>query len=634
MSGGGISLLGSDSVGGFLGDPAGMITIANTLVNKASDAALALSGSISGYIGPVITPDFGSPGSAPAIVIGALPEFTSAIWTSPALPSAFSGELDVTGLLPEPFDDAAPVLSFAPVPTAFSESAPDAPGVVFAFDDPTLTVSLPERPDLLTISVSNFSGMSLPTFSATEPTLDLIAPSVVAYTPGASYTSALLMSMTDKLTAWISGGGTGLSPEVENAIWERGREREARAQQDAILKLEQMEGLGYALPPGIYLDARLKVITETDYAERGHSREVMIKAAELEQENIKTALNVAVQIEGRLIDANNAVEQRLFESTKYATEAGIALYNARVEAFGRYVQIYQTKVQIYEALVRAEVAKVEAYKAQVSAEQAKAQTNTAIVEQYKAQADVALSAVRIYEAQIAAIQTKASIEKMKIEVFGEEVRAYATKVNAYTAGVEGFKASIEAEGAKQRAYQSAVDAYSARVSAAAKVADARIAAFRGLIDAKTLDIEQYKAAVSGETARIQGIVSGNQVLADTYKAQVTGDTSYNEVLTKQWQAALEQAQRTAEIGVSAAKANAELYVNGRSLASDAAKISAQVMAQLGAAALNTVNWSNSIAKSYSASDSFGMSSSFSQVESSSSSTSDSTSNNTNYNYSV
>ena len=155
-------------------------------------------------------------------------------------------------------------------------------------------------------------------------------------------------------------------------------------------------------------------------------------------------------------------------------------------------------------------------------------------------------------------------------------------------------ASLEAEATKQKVYASKVDAFSATVTAAAKQADIRIAAFKGLIDGKTIQLDGYKAAISAETARINGIVAGNSTLTDAYKAQVGGLSSFNETLTKQWQVALDQAQRVAEIGVSAAKANSDMYFTTRSLALDAAKVGAQVSAQLGAAALNAVNWSTSV----------------------------------------
>jgi hypothetical protein len=403
------------------------------------------------------------------------------------------------------------------------------------FEDPELTVTLPAAPSLLAIDVAPFGGITMPTAPDDVVALTAVAPSIREYVPGAQYTSSLLTNLKSYLEDVIVNGGTGLNPDVENAIWDRGREREAKSRADALRDLEKLEEQGFALPSGVYLDARLKIATESDYVNRGLSREIMIK-------------------------------------------------------------------------------------------QAKAQVNTALVTQYQAQVQAALSAVDIYKARIEGIRIKADIEKTKVEIYGEQIKGYVAKINAYTAGVEGYRASLEAEGVKQKVYQSQVEAFSARVGAAAKEADIRIAAYRGRLDANLALWEGYKAQYAGEASKAQAISAFNSSLADEFKSEVTAVTSYNETLTKQWQVAIDQAQRVSEIGISAAKANAELYVTTRSLALDAAKVGAQVSAQLGAAALNAINWSTSI----STSSATGYSESYSGSQARS--VSDST--NTNYNYSA
>lgn len=575
---------------------------------------------------PTITPVFPTGGTAPEPILVETPTFNSITWNAPLAPSQFVGDLNIDDLMPEAFEETAPTLSFAAAPT-FAELAPSAPAVTFTFEDPELNLELPAPPSLLSINISSFSGLNLPTaISSDVPELNLAPPSLIPYTPGAAYTSSLLTSVQAALQDRIQNGGTGLNPEAENAIWERGREREYRQASDALAELDRMEALGYALPPGGYVDGRIKIQTELAAQAAGHSREVMIKQAEIEMQNVQQALTLANQLEATLIQNANAAEQRQFEAARYATQAGVEIYNARVRNYATFLDAFKTRVQIYEAQIRGEIAKVEAYKAQMEAESAKAQVNTALVNQYKTQVEAAMSSVEVYKARIQAIQSKAAIEKMKVEIFGEQVRAYGAKVNAYSAGVEAFRAGVQAEGAKQEAYKARVQAYTATVEAQVKQIEARIRAFEGKINVKNAEWDGYKAVIQGETARVQGLASVNQALADAYKAEVQGTATYNETLTKQWQVALDQAQRVSEIGVNAAKANAELYMTQRSLALEASKVGAQVSSQLGAAALNAVNWSTSYQNSdaKSTSESYNSSNQVSNV----------TTYNENYNYSV
>jgi hypothetical protein len=588
------------SPGYYFGDPVGISAYAIDRTNAADDFIRRLGITAASLTPPVITPVFPAVVAAPTPQTATAPTMQPVVWTSPNPPASFSGSLTIDQYLPEPFDVDPPVLAFGAAPAPFSEAAPDAPGINLQFEYPTLEVSLPVSPEFLTLQTHSFAGVDMPTLDAGDvPVLSLVAPSITTYTPGSNYTSALLEAVKATLQDRIENGGTGLSPAVENAIWDRGREREMRQAADALAELDRMESLGYALPPGVYTDARLKIQTEMGYAIAGHSREVMIKAAELEQNNVIQAINSTVQLEGALINYNNAVEQRLFESTKYATEAGIEIYNAQVRAYAAYLDAYKTKVDIYKALVQGELAKVEAYKAEIAAEEAKARVNVALVERYKVEAEVALSAIEIFKAHIGAITAKAEIEKLKVMTFGEQVRAYGAKVNAYTAGVEGFRASIQAEGAKQEAFKSTVEAYTAQVTAAVKTAEAKIEEFKGLIVAKTQEWDAYKAAYTGEAERARAIAATNTTAADTYRTTVTGLSAYNETLTKQWQVALDTAERVTEVGVAAARVNAELYMTTRSLASDASKVGAQVSAQLGAAALNAIHWGQSYQTSFS-----------------------------------
>lgn len=609
--------------------PAEYFNFAIAQAGEANDYIQALSALAEGFASIQIeVPDFGSITDSPLLDFAEKPTFTEALWVEPTSPSPFNLTLDVEGILPAAFDDNPPELIFGSVPT-FEETAPDAPPVDtnFAYPD-DLVVPLPAPPSLLSLSITPFDGISMPTIDTNVPELSVSAPSIREYVPDTMYTSSLLSILQANLQDRIQNGGTALPPDIENALWDRGREREYRQMQNAIDELERMETLGYAFPPGVYVDARLKIQNEGSYNMANLSREIMIKQAELEQANILKAHDSAVQLESQLMNYSNQVAQRTFESVRYYTQSGIEIYNGRVRAYAAYLDAYKTKVAIYEAQVRAEVAKVDAYKAQIQAEEAKAQINAALVSQYKTQADVALSRIEIYKAQIAAIQTKAQIEKLKIDIFGEQVRAYATKAQAFSARVEGFRAQIQGEVAKQDAFKSKVQTYTAQVEAATRVIQARIEAYRGQVQAKTAEWDGYKAQVSSQAERVRGISTINQSLADVYRAESAALSSYNEVLIKKWQGSIELATKQAEVSIAASKANADLATQSRALLVDSGKVTAQVAAQLGAAALNAINFG----ESYNNSSAWNESTSFQYSQITSTQTSES--NNTNINISI
>jgi len=566
---------------------------------------------------------------SPSFMTTQKPGLETVSWTLPGFPQSFNQNLNIDNLLPEAFDQSPPQLAFPTAPTPNFGDVPAAPGVNVPTADPQLNLDLPDAPQLLDLNVSKFDGVQLPAIDFDVPEFTVAAPSIKPYTPGAGYSSSLLTALKDQLLDSIQNGGTGLNPDVENAIWDRGREREYRQASDALAELDRMESMGFHLPPGVYADGRFKVQTELSKNIAGHSREVMIKQAELELQNVQQALQTAEAAEAKALEINEAVEQRSFEAARYATQAGIELYNAKVRAYGAYVEAYRSKVAIYEAQVRAELSKVEAYKAEVDAEQSKAQINQARVEQFRTMTDAALSAVEVYKAEIAGIQAKADIERLKIQIFGEQVRAHGNEVNAYTAQVEGFRAAVGAEASKQEAFQSAVGAYGAQVDASAKAIDARISEYTAKLRAKESEWQGYTSQAQVEAERIKSISAKNESVARMYQAEASASASYNDVLAKQWQSETQLAINAANVALEEAKANAELYVTKRSMISDAAKVGATVSAQLGAAAISANNFSRSISQS----DAISRSQSITNATSTSYSQSDSTSSSTSRSFS-
>jgi hypothetical protein len=593
-------------------NPGDLQATANLLLQQA-EQYLARLGAVRFYP-PTINPNFPVVTDPPKPLTLPTPDFLPLEWSSPEVPAPFNGTLNIDTILPPPFSQQPPVLVFPSAPTAFNENIPDAPPVDLNFEFPTLSYTLPAPPKLLDINTVNFDPITIPDFNVDVPELVLVPPDPVPYGPESMYSSPELTFYQATLRRRVEFGGTGLPAAIENAIWERAREREHRQKADATAELDRMESMGFAFPPGVFLDAKIKIETELAYNIQTASRDIMIKQAELELENILKSLEQMNAIEGKLIDFTNSMNQRAFEACKYTTEALVSIYNAEVQAYTARVRAYEVMAQVYEARIRGLLAKVEVYKAQIAAEQAKADINRVLVEQYKIETEIVLTAVDVYKAQLGAIQTRAEIEKTKVEVYGEQIKAFGSKVNAYTAQVEGFKATVSAEATKQEAFRSQVQVYSATVDAAAKQIDAKIAEFKAKIDGKSIEYEGYKATLQGLIAKAQAQAQFNEATAEAYKAEIQGLSAYNEALIKEWQAVIDTNMRIAEVGVKSAEANVQAYIQSASIAADAAKVGAQVAAQLGAAALNAVHYSQSASWSGSISESSAESKSESKSE--------------------
>jgi hypothetical protein len=611
----------------IFGSAPAMFALGQQLVSttQAYVDKLILQGNL--YNPITITATFPTLNAPPQITEPATPALQEVVWNTPGAPAAFTIlPPDLTSLFPQAFDGVAPVLNFGSLPQPSFGAIPPSPAVDLNFTYPDATVNLPTAPTLMTLDTISFQDFVVPDFEGTVPVFGLVAPTPINYVEGARYTSQLLTDVTNSLqSALTDGTDTGLDAQTQQAMSDAAYERELRANGNAITELERMEALGYAFPPGVYLDARIKIQTETAYTLSGLSREIYVKQAELRLENVMKSRELAISLESKWMDYINQVYTRLFEAAKYQTEAQISVYNAQVQSYVAQVEGFKATIQVYDAYIRGIEARIAVLKAHVEFETAKVQINTALVEQYRAQIQAAMSVLEIAKIQVEIIQTRASVEKTKVDIFGAQVQAFVATVNAYTAEVEGYKANAEAQGAIEGVYKTQVEAYSALVQAGTAQANARVEGFKAQVQGYEATLDGYKAELQAMVEQARAASEFNQAVTAEYSALVGATSAYNQALTAQWQAIINEQIQVAEIGVKAAEANAQIQISQRQITIDAIKAAATVLSQLGAAALNAIHFANT--SNWNSSDSVSTS------VATSTSTSTGSNKNTNYNYS-
>jgi hypothetical protein len=576
------------------GDAINMFSCAQALVDYAGTMISALSAEAQGIVPPSIIPNFPIAGTPPTPITVQPPTLIDVAWTTPNQPAPFSGTLSLGNALPGPLQAQPPVLDFGAAPAAFSGAIPTPPTLDLNFTYPTVNIQLPNPPSLMSLDTVQFKPLDIPTFDVLVPTLTIATPNIIPYVEGAGYASGLLTDLQSSLDLAIQTGAfTTLTTQAQQALFDAGREREYRQQADALLELERMETLGYAFPPGVFIDARVKLQTETANTISGLSRDIMYKQADIQLQNIISARAQAVELEGKLIDYANQVNQRALEAAKYVTDAAVSIYNAQVQAYAARLEGYKTQALVYDTQLKGIQAYVDELNAQIAFEKTKADINTALVEQYKVEVDAALANLEIYKVEAQIIQIQAEVEKIKVDAFGAQIQAYVGTVNAYTAQIEGYKARVETQGVIENVYKTQVDAYAAEVQAGVAEIGATVEAYKANIQAYEAQLEGYKAALQAMVEQARSASEYNQSQVAEYTGQVQASSALNQAVTQQWEAILNEQEKIAEVAVKAAEANGQLYIAAKQLSMDASKVGAQVAAQLGAAALNAIHWSNS-----------------------------------------
>lgn len=530
--------------------------------------------------------------------------------------------------------DVAPLeIPNAPVngalmPTIATIPLPDPLDALLPAQDELNEVVVPVSPDYVLPSVPTLAQLNIPG----EPTLDLptfnesvmerpIPPDVTFAWSEAAYGSTLLSLMTNRLLEFCAGASTGLTPDVEQAIWSRARERETantRRQIDEVRR--NVAGRGFAVPPGglqTALDAATQLAIEKDSS---LSREVMIKQAELEQENFKFAFTTALGLESKLIDYSNQLMARAFEGATFALKIQVELFNSRVSLYQADAAVFQAKAAVFKIRLEAALAQLDIYKAKLEGQKLIGELNLQQVQVYEAQLKGVLAAVEVYKSQVQAAQVQAEVNKSIVESFKAAVEAYGEQVKAKAVEYEGYASQVKAQAnmvemyAQQvAAYKSETDGYNALVDAKVKSKSFEVklnqeiplAIFEKLVAA-------YGENVRAEAARLKSYVDVFDSEVKSYSAQIDGAA---KLVTSQASIASAQAtyaNASAQIEVARTKMAGDYAMAAAELASANAKAQGQVAGMLAAAAMAQFHMGATISASSAANSSKNYSEQLSQ----------------------
>lgn len=161
----------------------------------------------------------------------------------------------------------------------------------------------------------------------------------------------------DEGTAWlinvITNGGTGINPAVENQIWQRGRDRliaeGARADSQTMLQFSQR---GYSLPAGVMVK-QLQANRYEQFAKlQEQSRDVAIKQAEIEIENLRFAVEKAVDARLRALAAAADYIRAVTGGFESAVRISNLEAQAKASLMSATADLYRARLQRDEIAMR------------------------------------------------------------------------------------------------------------------------------------------------------------------------------------------------------------------------------------------------------------------------------------------
>ncbi|MFZ4537187.1 hypothetical protein [Propionivibrio sp.] len=581
-------------------------------------------------------PTLSSPSTpAPAFSLGdvpPLPQFAPlATDPMPVLDSidTYLSNLDLdVGDLPQAPDFTIALNIPAAPPAIDTGGIPARPAIDMAVTLPSAPdLSMPVMDSMLALTIPEFSFPEIADFAGTPPTASFPVPNPLINWTEPVYASEILGELSAIIKEMMAGG-TGLPPVVEQALFDRARQREDQATAKVIAEsFDTFAAKNFSLPPGA-LVKQVNVATEQGRMKAAEiNRDILTESAKWEIENLRFAVQQGIALEGLTLNLFENAAKRTFEVAKFYAESQISIFNAQVSLYNAQNQGFQTLAMVYKTKLDGTLAKITAYKTAVDAQAVLGTINEQKVKVYTASLQGVAAQVDIYKAVMSGAQVRSDLIKSQIEVYRTDVQAYAEKIGAQKVVFEAYKSQIEGETAKAGIVESRARAYAATIQGFSAKADVKVKGVQANIEAAKALISKFEAEISGYKASLETSVQTASYQTTLFKAQVdafsakananvsaAGVTSkFADMNTQTNIAYAQMAIKEYEVRLSRAVKEAEIAMEGL-------KAAGASTAQLAAGAMSALHMSA------------GISGSGSLVSSGTSSSSTSKSESTSYNY--
>jgi hypothetical protein len=613
-------------IGSAQGYASQTIASANTALTGATTALQAIGYSIPNFL-PVSLPSPPSP--SVSIVVPSLAPIALDLPTEPSSAPLYQDipaiEAGVTPLLTA----TPPTVNLPSTPAQLAAFLEAAPGIdtTITFPSPPSELMNPmiSAPNLVDRVEPALPQVSLPVFDTITPVNDSVAPTDLkgtfstAYRDASPATVTMVNGYVDAMLAKYNpryseqmgrieaqlatylNGGTGLNPSVENAIYERARDKnEAETRRVRNTAYKDAADRGFTLPPGALLSAVQQSRQAGADNNARASTEITVLQAEMEQKNLQFAVTTSASLRTTMLSASLSYMQNLVsinaQSLDYAKtilNAVIETYNTAVKAFGLKLDAYKAEAVVYETRLKSSMAGIELYQAEVKALEALTSVDRTKVDVYRARIDSLRAYAEVYKAQIEAVIGRTSLEKLKLEVFQVKVQAYTAQVQGKTAEFQGYTAAIEGETSKVKIFGAQVEAFNSQVQSFKANIEAKSEVVRAAAITNQARAAQYAATLAGYTAVVTArgekartqLENQRQTIV-AFQAQVQAQVGLAQVQSEYYRAVSSVAIKNAELRITAQVQGGESQRAYGASVAQLALGSAQVYGQLAGSAMS------------------------------------------------
>lgn len=482
---------------------------------------------------------------------------------------------------------------------------PDQPDIDVPTEPPAITtpslpsdpsITLPSPPSLRNIPIPELDPLSLPTFSATAPTISL--PGVSVITPDAEdgYSSAVLTALQNQILT-VLNGDRGYLDEIWDAIWAREEKNEIEASEAARMQIQELwASNGWAAPGGVEAEQLLKVDQELQHKRITRAREMAIEQNKQEVERFNFHVAQGIALENMLIGLYSQMAERELKRVEITNAAALAFLDAYVKSKNLEMDLYKTKAQVHRDLIQAELAKVEVFKAEIEASALIQGINEQDVKIYLGRLEGVQKEIAIYLAQLDGVKTQNEINRTIIAVFAEKLNAIKTAIEAEKVKFEAWDLQVRGELGRVQLFSAEANLFANEVQAVAQENTARLGIYNGKVEGEKLKLEKLDALTKKFSAQMDGAIGyyesqrkAHEQYISGYKAHWDAESAILAAKAQKYNADVAKAKATSDLALSQGQINAANIMRVSELQLGALEKVATIYASLVSSAMSALD---------------------------------------------
>jgi len=417
--------------------------------------------------------------------------------------------------------DTTPPISY---PDEFIADRPgDAPIII--------DVIIPDPPEMDTIADPKYTnidldciscdGIAIPDFEGSVPSIpNLKMPSADISWSEEDYDSTILQATQARISELLAGG-VGIPTYIWELIWGRSKDKTAQETERAVSEItDEWAAKGFSIPQGAQLLRIDKARTTGIEQLSEHARELAIKTAEHEIENLKFAVAQGKALEEMIGGWHQQRMGRALDALKFVFQAQVEVLNAQITFFKAQIELFNTEVTQYKAILEGKLAQLQSQKTYLEGQKLIGDLNELEVRIYEANLKAYATELEGYNSKVKGLMAKAENNTIRMQGYKTEVEAYGEFVKAWVAEWSGVNAQVDVKQLHASLFETEVKAYSTEVQAFGTKIDAAYKPNQQRQINNENEFKKFSASLESHNAKLEDVIKQ----LNAYEKQYDGNT--------------------------------------------------------------------------------------------------------------